>query len=336
MRSFSRAVILFADEVGPFLVPEHTLERLHAATDQLDDVLCEFALESHINDASRHVDLVVRVNPENRDTLLSGTSRLSENVLNFMKAWARPSGSLSDIPFIELEYDLNGPCTDPWIGPAVEPHVAKGPLAIFRAKKAEREIGGTRDRFQIAKSVLGRLPIAPPSRTLVDRLRRCYEELPTTGSINHFTAAAARPSSRSKDTLRLIVALPKATLHTYLDAIGWLGDKRRVDEALHWFKPYADHVSFDLNIAADDAGDNIAFYTQFRCLRIQDDGLLSFIEALVRRNAVADSCRSALQDWIRKVSGRMGRGLTFKLSIKNDAPSVVKLYLSMYPPKRNQ
>jgi hypothetical protein len=316
----------FIAEAGACLVPNSTGSKLLAAAEIWNNYACPFVLEFYLSQGTDRVDLTYRIFPEMRDRILKDRFLVSDAISHFFEAWSKHDGPLSLLPYIELEYDIVDDLGEPWIGPAVEPSVALGPMGIYRASK-ETPCYKVQ-RAMISKAVLENLPIAPPSRPLVERLEGMYEALPEMGFINHMSALNARPSNPAREGIRLILSIPRHALGDYLTAIDWRGRIERIEEEINWFKPYAARVSFDLNIKEDSGGDTIAIYNEFIAPRDANSYLGDSINALHNAGYLSNSEKDAIRHWVRVSDGRLDRALTFKLGWKGDEAARAKLYLS--------
>ena len=323
--SLTEKAAAFAATAGNILVPESARTGLRATTKRLGAFDYPFALECHLADAAGRVDLTVRIHPELRDAILKNRFVISDAVTHFLKKWADPNGPLAAIPYLELEFDINGEVCDPWFGPAVEPFVARGPSGIYREARKRPELRA--QRVTLSKHVLANLPVTPPTNALLNRLALAYDALPALGSINHIGALAARRSA-PKEGIRLILSLPRYALATYLADVGWQGDLERLDRELDGLKPLTERVDLDLYLDNASAGDTMAIYNEYRAPRKANSALAKTLERLRSMGYLDASQKEAVANWIAAVDGDSSRVLTFKLSWQKDAPTIAKLYLS--------
>lgn len=307
------------------MVPNKARAQLCKLAVSLGDTHFPFALECHVANPVGRVDLTIRITPKIRDALSENGIRISDSVSHLLQEWSEVDGLLATIPYIELEFDIDDQLWEPWIGPAVEPLVARGPNGIYRAAQDQPALRNQSER--LANAVLSTLPMPVPSDGLLHRLSRAYGALPKTGSINHLGALYARPAS-PKNAIRLIVSLPRYALSGYLDKLEWRGDISRIEQELEIIKPYAERIDFDLNIESDSAGDSIAFYNEFRAPRQVDSYLLGTLDALTREAYLPQDAKEAVLAFIQNSNGNRMRALTLKLSWKGKAPASLKVYLS--------
>lgn len=322
---FLEKVDAFAKQAGEVLVPSTSRASLRKLAAPLGGIDFPFALECHVANSVGRVDLTIRITPRIRDALLENGIRISDSVSHLLQKWAEEDGLLAAIPYIELEFDIDDQLWDPWIGPAVEPLVARGPISIYRAAQDQPALSKLSE--QLSGAVLATLPVPVPNERLLHRLSQAYDALPKMSSINHLGALYARPAS-PKNAIRLIISLPRYALSDYLDKLDWRGDFGRIGQELEIIRPYAERVDFDLNIESDSAGDSIAFYNEFRAPRRADSYLSGTLEALSRAAYLPQDAKEAVLSFIENCNGNRMRVLTLKLSWKGQSPAILKVYLS--------
>lgn len=308
------------DECGPALVAEPTRTRLRRAASHVDGTAAEIALECHLASGGGRVDLVTRLYPRDRD-ILRDRPHLPAYIRGFLRAWATQD-ELADLPFLELEVDLDDSDRTPWIGPAIDPLVRRGIHAIL-AERADRPVEAWRS-YRIATATM--LALGEHRDEWHARARECFEALPPGGCINHMGVLGHRDTAR-RSGLRLVVSVPRGPLRVFLGAIRWRGDLDQFESALDKYQPYADRVHFDLDVGLIDAGDTAAFYIEFRAPRTSNTALSDVLVGLAREGACKPEVVEALRAWVARAEGRTSRVLTFKLP-ECEGRRSVKTYLS--------
>jgi hypothetical protein len=312
----SRVSALCAEH-GPQLSPRAVglLVRAVAPFSAVDGLV---ALEQHPAGSER-VDLVVRLSRRAAGALLARPEGLEPCVRSFLTRWLAPGEPVGAVPFVELEYDLEGDVPVPWIGPAI------------RGSGSQRAHLDHTTARSAAVAVLDLLAAGWRDTPLFAHLGRCFDALAQhRGFVSHLTAHAARPSLAGHG-VRAIVSLDRASLMAFLRDIGWPGDCDRVlaeDRYLSAFRPWAD---FDLDL--DDAGPmpRMALYRGFVRPRADDEELGRLLASLSRRSLLPPVRHAAVTTWLGRVGGRRDRALTVKLGWSPQAAATVKLYFESFP-----
>ncbi|NUP14090.1 MAG: hypothetical protein HOW73_49285 [Polyangiaceae bacterium] len=300
------------------LVSEVARGRLRRAIDTLTGASPELAFECHLD--SPRVDLVARVRLSDRSVLLE-SSATRGSLRRFLERWEDPNDPLAPIPFVEIEYDLDGDDAEPWIGPAIEPLLRRGVRAIHEARMG-RPVHDWMS-YRLAAAFLE--TFTSDSEAWKRRAMECFEALPGLGCINHFTLLDLRPE-RPTPGMRMIVSLPRPALRRYLERVGWAGDISGFDATVDRFTPGADRVDFDLDVRSSDTSARAAFYVEFRAPRAKSSVLAGLLDALEADSNAAGAPIDALRRWVARVDARASRVLTMKLTLEREKTRV-KAYL---------
>lgn len=323
---FSAALADFGEELGPTLAPLALLEPLRTLADTLDLGHAGYCLETHCDDVVRRVDLVVRVAQIDRADLAPIRGTLPAPGLDALcGAWTRSDGALSWVPYVELEFDGTDPDAGPWVGPAVDPRLDRGPggAGTWSPTRIRRAPGSR----AVARAILGSLAGYGPDHGVMRRVERCFDALPPSGGIGHLALFEGRPG-RHGSGARIILRIPMYAIHDYLATVGWSGD---VESMLAWHGvdgALLDHISFDLDVRADGLGTRTAVYREFHVPRRSNSQLSRLVSTLRDRGLLAPQISEALLRWVTRVSGRRDRVLTIKTVLPARRAPHVKLYYS--------
>ncbi len=310
------ALLVDCPEALVSLAARREVERLGAT---LDPLLTDLALECHLASDGERVDLTTRIHPSDRERVAAATG--SSRLRSFLEGWATPGSALGAIPFVDLEYDLDGRAGEPWIGPTIEPRQLSGVGAIHDAY-AGKPVASW-DSYRAANAMLELL--SQESRSWQRRLLACFEALPAYGCINHLGFFRQRGDG-NRDAIRLVVSTPRRAVSPFLRSVGWSGDDERFAALLDRFAPYAGRVDFDLDVERVGAGPRISFYLELWSPRPASSALRQVLDDLVTDAWLSPRAARGLREWVAASNGRPARFLTLKV-LEEPSGRQVKAYL---------
>jgi hypothetical protein len=200
--------------------------RLHALAVHLPAALTRVVyLESWIGQPRPRLDLIVKIDPADRDALADLVRSVLEpelraqpgwaHVASFAQAWAAP-GSLLDggIRAAWLEFDL-----DPLIAPDA---ALRSPRVFVDFTREAQCRPSVEERLDLATEVLWALSRSRAPRTLAS-LRACLEHLPDGATLAYLGVFAG---DNQLPIVRACVVGLAGNLPAYLGAVGWPGEGR--------------------------------------------------------------------------------------------------------------
>ena len=199
--------------------------RLHAFAVHLPAALTRVVyLESWIGQPRPRLDLIVKVDPRDRDALADlerfalGPELRAEprwaHVASFAQAWAAPGSQLhEDIRAAWVEFDL-----DPLI--ALDAVLRSPRVFVDFTREAQRR-PSVAARLDLATEVVWALSRSRAPRTL-ESLRACVEHLPAGASLAYLGVFAR---DGQLPVVRVCVVGLAGNLAAYLGAVGWPGDR---------------------------------------------------------------------------------------------------------------
>lgn len=193
------------------LIPAETLPRVTAVARHLPAAVTRrLYLERWLRPGTRRVDLIVRVEPTERDLLVRGAGA------RFARAWRDDAELEGSVERIWLEFDLE---EEP-ARPRREPRIFVDFRPAF-ARTASLDL-----RLAAAVRVTVALTGQAPSHDLMAGLRRCLESLPAGASLPYLCVDPEGPPER----LRVCVLSLGCAVEPYLDAVGWRGERALLRE----------------------------------------------------------------------------------------------------------
>ncbi len=293
------------DDCGDALVDGDARRRVESAASLYRHTDAECALECHLSTRGARTDLVVRTFAADRDVLLSQVER-SQSVRAFMNSWC--DDELVDLPFVELEHDLDVVRAAPWIGPAIEPLLRQTVDAIVQGR-------GHASPSAWKSTVLARCAIealGERDERWAKRIDEVFHLLPSRSCINHLALGSARPE-RARECVRLIVSLERRDAAGFFSAIGWRGDAHRLARLAESLLPWEARIELDVDVELDGCAPGTATYADFRAPRVKDSVLTALLRRLVQGGMVAAPVHDALQRWIQRSDAVLNRVITFKI-----------------------
>jgi hypothetical protein len=198
--------------------------RLHALAVQLPAALTRVVyLESWVGQLRPRLDLIVKIDPRDRDALADPAHSVLgpelraqpgwAHVTRFARAWAAPGSLLHEaIRAIWLEFDL-----DPLIAPDAALRSPRVFVDFTREAQCRPSVAA---RLDLATEVVWALSRSRAPRTL-DSLRACVEHLPGGASLTYLGVFAG---DGQLPVVRACVVGLAGNLAAYLGAVGWPGD----------------------------------------------------------------------------------------------------------------
>ncbi len=293
------------DDCDAALVDVDARRRIENASESYSQTEAECAVECHLASGGARADLVVRVFPPDCVKLASQPAT-SPPLRSFLARW---QNQLPELPFVELEHDLDVMRPTPWIGPAIEPLVRRGIDAIVAARAGAPPAHWT--STILAQRVLEALGESDPRWR--DRIHDVFCRLPPRGCINHLALGAARPG-RPSPSVRLIVSLERRNVTEFFGAAGWRGQSDRLTQLAERVLPWESRVELDIDLELDGCAIRTATYADFRAPRARDSVLRSLVHRLVADEMVPAAGARALETWIARSDGALERVLTLKIT----------------------
>lgn len=232
------------------LVPREALSRVETVARTLPPARA-LSFECRLAEQARRVDFLVAITPAfGREELAArrlpgspwpSTPPAWEGAADFCAEWATPGSVLhGQIPCLWLEFDLEGPAPGippPFVSACIQPRFLEGLLA------GGPGAAGARVR-QLASRSLELLGRGPPPPAIERSLAACFDHLPDQGSVMHVASSRARGT----ETIRLVLALPRHEVPTYLERIGWPGSPAEAQERLLSLSEFSSEVELYLDV----------------------------------------------------------------------------------------
>ncbi len=318
-----------AAEWPPDLVGPRSMSRLRRAAGGFPQELEGLFAECHLSSPER-TDLVARIVAHDRFRLRDGGS-CPEAFLPFVRRWCDPEHVAFQLPAIDLEWDDDS--GQPFLCPYFEPDLIRGHRAIEARRRARAALGQERLALANGPEVLRALDPSIPEAWL-ERLTECIHALPEYGALIPGWSQQRRPGGAARPALRVIIALPRHALPSYLERLRWGGELSRATASMSWLRPSSPWIGFDADIGEDGLGPRLGFYQEHQCVR-SDDPDLSLVLGRSEIERLCDPARlRGLRDWVarqpRQPDLGQGRSLSLKLVIGASPEPVVKAYVSTF------
>jgi hypothetical protein len=330
MLTFDAAEVLthVAPYVSNELVSRGAWDRALVAARSLPDIVSWTCLECRLDSDDERVDLTACISSDvDRAKLFSAVlGRMApawRRVASFFEEWKSASSPLREVPFVWLEYDLDGNRVEPFL------------VAYLLAANQRSTLRGNVSRQpRDVETVVERTVHLLSDRDMSEcqRLaRRCIEVLPIGG----YAAYAAALTSRGIDAARLVVAIPRRDLDNYLTRIGWPGDVGHLKQVLAAAGAERDSLWIDL-----DVGHTVLPRLAIQCYAAahHDPWWRELFDRLVALGACTAAKRDALLKWSGSSSfvrrgyawpTRVDRHMTAKLVYTPGSAVQAKAYLDV-------
>jgi hypothetical protein len=314
---------------GDCLVDAVGLQHVREVESSLPALSGGVCLEVHLGRGNPRTDFVVRSLHRDRFELLRCTGPRLEPARRFARGWSAEAAGLENVPYVDLEFDLDGSGRSCFVVAMIEPELHRGMAAVPSPRQGSRWIG-TSSSFEIAQAVLRAGEPSPVHARILDDVRRAFIALPHGGVIGHLGSLRCRQGD-GEDLVRLIVSLPRRDLAAYLGALPWPGNLEAFLDALdHHLDRHARRVDFDLNFTATGLSSDTGFFRSMWNPR--DDDVTGVASGLLRSGLATQVQADAL---IRFAShaGPPVEGIpwtmTFKTKVDAHGGLAAKAYLSL-------
>lgn len=285
--------------------------------------------ECHLSSPER-TDLVARVVAADRSRLRDGGS-CPEEFLPLVRLWCDAGHVAFQLPAIDIEWDEDS--GQPFACPYFEPDLIRGHRAIEARRRARAALGQERLALANGPSLLRALDPSIPEAWL-ERLAECIHALPEYGVLIPGWSQLNRPGDAARPALRVIIALPREALPSYLERLRWGGELSRATASMGLLRPSSPWIGFDADIGGAGLGLRLGFYQEHQCVRSDDADLTAVLE----RDEIDRLCEPerlrGLRDWVarqpRQPDLGQGRSLSLKLVIGAAPEPVVKAYVSTF------
>jgi hypothetical protein len=287
--------------------------------------------ECHLSSADR-TDLVARVLASQRWQLQSrGTC--PRGFQGFIDAWCLASHPAFQLPAVDIECDEDS--GQPFLCPYFEPDLIRGHRAIEASRRRRAVAGEERLALANGPGVLRALdPDIPES--WFERLTECVHALPEYGVLIPGWSQRKRPGAAARPALRVIIALPRHALPSYLEHLHWVGD---VPEALSWMnmlRPSSPWIGFDADIGEAGLGPRLGFYQEHQYVSSVDPELAATLDRLEAARLCEPRRLNGLRQWVAQQPAQpaLGAGRSLSLKLVTRAPdaasATAKAYVSTF------
>ncbi len=318
------------------LVGQEALNHVSTVARLLPEVSGGFCFECRLEEGAPRVDYMVCCmrSDGGPQALAEGLAKagdrlrgpLWDGVRAFSREWREPTSQLSRVPVLWLEYDVEGPPTDPkpFAFACVQPDFGQRPPGSRRATGAtvDESLQLTRRAMEVFQ---GR-PIPPA----VDRtVARCFEHLPDFGEVEHVAPLACRGS----EAVRMIIGMPREAVGEYLERVGWPGSRAQVEELTKTWLSYLHFAEVNLD-AGESVGPTIGLALPFP-EKPNEPWARELLQRMVAQGLCTPEKRDAVLAWWGRervpLTGdrwpsNLCRTIGAKLVIRPDAPLAVKVY----------
>jgi hypothetical protein len=291
-------------DIEPLLVPPPDLTRLAAKTSALSEGAVAAYIECRADPEVDTCDLLAcfrSTGPLRRTETARGpkpgghresvdkivTGNHEWKIAEAAQACRRTPGSALHrrSPLLWLEFDdagANDALPTPSVCICIEP--------TYLARERYREPAG-----DVHAMVTASATVAGIVQCDLDALLACIRELPGGARAIHLSFMA-----RSPKTTKLYLRMPLDEASSYLDAIGWNGDRSTVREVLKWHRQHDDCVHLDLSIAGGSVLGRLglAFPNMRRDDRFDEDVFDGLAARALTPNA-ASRAKTAAYAWTR-------------------------------------
>jgi hypothetical protein len=172
--------------------------------------------------------------------------------------------------------------------------------------------------------------------TWFERLAECIRALPEYGVLIPGWSQRTRPGPAARPALRVIIALPRQALPSYLERLDWVGD---VSEALSWMnmlRPSSPWIGFDADVGEAGLGHRLGFYQEHQCVVGSDTEIAATLDRFERSGLCEAARLAGLRQWLaqRPAQPDFGEGRSLSLKLVTHARSserpTVKAYVSTF------
>lgn len=305
------------------LVSDASWSRVERAAVHLPVPCSGISLECHL--CADRVDLIARLEPD-QAAVARDCEALDPSTRQVLRRWTSPDDPLSEVPWFDLEVDLDGASEVLFACPSLEPNLIDGPVVVGDRRRHTRDPDGR----LLARTALDALLDEPLDPGLARSLERTFDALPPGGHIHYAQPMWLRGPGAPR-AIRVIVSLPRPSVADTLAALGWTGDLQLLRERCDAVGSYHFRIDLDLDIGVDGPGPRVALYAGFLFPDPRAPELHHLTRLLQDRAAVASERIEALvEHFARTRSARVGplRPVQLKFFWDRDPTLRAKAYLS--------
>jgi hypothetical protein len=311
------------DLVGPL-----DLANMRRAAQAFPAEVAGLFAECHLSLPQR-TDLVARILAEDRQRLLDGGA-YPDRFIRFVRYWCREDHAASILPAIDIECDDGGTA---FLCPYFEPDLIRGHRAIAARRRREVALGADCLALSHGPAVMRALDPELPDVWL-DRLTECVEALPPYGVLIPGWSQRTRPNGAARPALRVIIALPRHVLPSYLERLHWRGKVSEALSTMNLLRPSSPWVGFDADIGAAGLGDRLGFYQEHHTVCSTDPELEATLARLEATGWCEPGRLHGLRRWVAQQPAQpepgQGRSLSLKVVTAEGARPTVKAYVSTF------
>lgn len=314
---------------GDPLVGAASLQRIREVELLLPRSTGGVSLECHLGRAAPRSDLVVRVFGRDRQDLFRDGGPRLEPARRFAEAWAAPAPGMENVPYIDLEFDLDGSGRSCFVGAMIEPGLHHG-MAVVPADRDSPTWMRSSSSYHVASAVLRASEPSPVGQDTLRAVERAFDALPRGGFVGHVGSLRCRQDD-GEDLVRLIVSLPRRAVRAYLTAISWPGDLDALDSALElYLGARARRVDVDLNVNTSGLLPDTGFYRPV--WTPYDDDVAGIASGLIGSGLATEQQANALTCFAARTGAPVGGipwTMTFKTKLDRAGRAAAKAYLSL-------
>lgn len=289
--------------------------------------------ECHLSHPDR-TDLVARVVASDRVALRDGGT-CPDSFIPFVRLWCDPTHPAHHLPAIDIEWDMDGGV--PFLCPYFEPDLIRGHRAIAARRRQRAAVGQECLALEYAPAVLRSLDPSIPDAWF-ERLTESVRALPEYGVLIPGWSQLTRPGGAARPALRVIIALPRQALASYLVRLRWVGNVSEALTSMNLLRPSSPWIGFDADVCEAGLGSRLGFYQEHQCVCANDPDLADVLDRLEQRGWCDPKRLSALRAWVARQPAQpaFGEGRSLSLKLVVGAPGadpsrpVVKAYISTF------
>jgi hypothetical protein len=309
--------------VGPL-----DLSNMRRAAQAFPSEVAGIFAECHLSLPTR-TDLVARILARDRQRLLE-SGGCPEGFLGFVRYWCSEGHAASILPAIDIECDDGGTA---FLCPYFEPDLIRGHRAIAARRRRELALGADCLALSHGPPVLRALDPEIPERWL-ERLAECVEALPDHGVLIPGWSQRKRPNGAARPALRVIIALPRHALPSYLAHLHWRGKVTEALSSMDLLRPSSPWIGFDADIGEAGLGDRLGFYQEHHTVCSADPELSDTLARLEAKGWCEPERLQGLRRWVARQPAQpepgQGRSLSLKLVTAEGVQPTVKAYVSTF------
>jgi hypothetical protein len=299
--------------------------------------------ECHLSHPER-TDLVARVVASDRVALRDGGT-CPESFVAFVRLWCDPVHAAYHLPAIDIEWDMDGGA--PFLCPYFEPDLIRGHRAIAARRRQRTAQGQECLALEHGPAVLRALDPSIPD-TWFERLAESVRALPEYGVLIPGWSQLTRPGGAARPALRVIIALPRQALASYLQRLRWVGNVSEALTSMNLLRPSSPWIGFDADVCDGGLGPRLGFYQEHQCVCGNDPDIVDVLDRLEQTGWCDPKRLRGMRAWFAQQPAQPalgdGRSLSLKLVVGAPCPQpegsqpagahpgrpVVKAYISTF------